>query len=58
MYRVIWKISKVTLLFIGCILLFYFSSRMFHEEYEKYRQNELQENLQIKVEIKNMTELL
>lgn len=35
---------------MACIIFFYMSLRMFHTEYEKHRQNELEEYQQQKVE--------
>ncbi|HLR42121.1 MAG TPA: hypothetical protein VK067_02635 [Pseudogracilibacillus sp.] len=50
MIKWLWNISKITFLFIACIIFFYMSLRMFHAEYEKHRQNELEEYQQLKVE--------
>jgi len=50
MIKWVWNICKITLLFIGCIIFFYMSLRMFHTEYEKHRQNELEDYRQLKVE--------
>lgn len=50
MVKWVWNICKITCLFITCIIFFYMSLRMFHMEYEKHRQNELEEYQQLKVE--------
>lgn len=50
MVKWVWSICKITFLFMACIIFFYMSLRMFHTEYEKHRQNELEEYQQQKVE--------
>lgn len=50
MIKWVWNVCKITCLFIACIAFFYLSLRMFHTEYEKHRQNELEEYRQLKVE--------
>lgn len=57
MMKWIWNISKITVMFLACIIFFYMSLRMFHIEYEKHRQNEIHEQPALKVEALNIEKL-
>jgi len=45
----IWKMCKVTIIFICCTCLFYFGLRAMHEEYEQYHRYDQPEGPAVKV---------
>lgn len=38
MKRIVWDMTKVMIIFIGCTCLFYFGLRAMHDEYEQYHR--------------------
>lgn len=45
----LWKMFKVTIIFVSCTCLFYFGLRAMHEEYEQYHRYDEPEGPAIKV---------
>lgn len=49
MRRFLWDLLKVLILFIGCTILFYYSIRAIHEEYEQFHRYDHPEGPAVKV---------
>ncbi|HLS06303.1 MAG TPA: DUF4227 family protein [Bacillota bacterium] len=49
MGRMVWQIMKVVIMFVICLMLFFYGLRLMHNEYEQYHRYDLPEGPAIKV---------